>query len=290
MTSNTPKAQAIGAELRSAREASGLSMRQVAEKLDVSHVSIHRWEIGQVVPRTEDVSSVLTVVGASTQLREEIIRLARDPDSQYWIASSLPDQQRQLATLLEIEREAISITTIAPLLVPGLLQTAGYARAIMVAAEVPASEVDMRVAVRLGRRDAITRETPAALHTVIGEWVLDQVIGDSKVMATQLRTLLQLAELPNVDLRVLPTRTGWNPALEGPFVLAEFANRQPLVHIENRRSGQFLHEPSDVQTYRLAIDKVWESALQSGHSLERIAHAAREAEQHAADDGAVAEV
>ena len=266
-------------------------MRQVAQKLDVSHVSIHRWEIGQVVPRPEDVSAVLTAVGASTQLREELIRLARDPDSQYWVASSLPDQQRQLATLLAIEREATTITTVDPLLMPGLLQTADYARAIMVAAEVPASEVDMRVAVRLGRREAITRDAPAALHTLIGEWVLDQRIGGSDVMAAQLRTLLELAERPNVDLRVLPTRSGWHPALEGPFVLAEFDERQPLVHIENRRSGQFFHEPDDVQTYRIAVGKVRESAMQPGPSMERIAESAREAERHAKpDDGALAEV
>lgn len=271
MSSNTPKAQAIGAALRKAREEPDLSMRDVAKQVGVSHVTLHRWETGQVIPKPEDIASVLTAVGARLQLRNELIALARDPDSQYWVAASLPDQQRQLATLLEIERVATRITTVSPLLVPGLLQTADYARAIMVAADVGPLNIDVRVAVRIGRREAITRDQPAQLRAVIGEWVLSHVIGGPEVMASQLRTITSLTERPNVDLRILPTRSDWHPALEGPFSLAEFADRTPVVHIENRRSGQFFHEPDDVAVYQVAADRVVAAALSPEDSLTLIA-------------------
>ncbi|GGI80884.1 hypothetical protein GCM10011581_17820 [Saccharopolyspora subtropica] len=277
MAGTTPKARALGAELRAAREAAGIGLRQLAEQLETSHATVSRWETGARSPKPEHVAAYLAKVGASAEQREQLVELARDPDGSHWLSVGMPEQQRQLAALLEIEREAKRITTVSPLLIPGLLQTAEYAREIMKTGGVPASEIDTRVAVRLGRRDAITRKNPAELRAFIGESVLYQLIGSAEIMTDQLEALLKYAELDNVELRIIPTRCGWHPGLEGPFSLAEFddRNRTPVVHLENRISGLFLHEPDEVSAYEIALDRVEEVAMSPDASSRLIADVIR---------------
>jgi transcriptional regulator with XRE-family HTH domain len=270
MAGTTPKARALGAELRRAREEAGFGLRQLAAQLGISHATVSRWENGARSPKPEDVAAYLAKVDASAEQRAQLVELARDPDGSHWLSVGMPDQHRQLSALLEIEREATSITTVSPLLVPGLLQTAEYAREIMISAEVPRDEVDMRVAVRIGRREALARKQPAELKAFIGESVLHQRIGGAVVMTDQLRALRKCGTMPNVDLRIIPMSSGWHPGLEGPFSLDEFAGRTPVVHLENRISALFLHEPDEVAAYRHAVDKVDEVAMGSSESAELI--------------------
>jgi hypothetical protein len=237
-------------------------------------VTIGRWERGEVVPRPEDVSALLAVLDVPADVREEIIVLARKPDDAHWLAVGMPEQHRQLSTLLDIESTARSITTVSPLLVPGLMQTADYARSIMRAAAVPRQEISTRVAVRIGRRDAITRSrAPVHLHAFIGELVLHQLIGGADVMAEQLRFLGELGSRGNIELRIIPLASDWHPGLEGPFALDEFTSRTPVVHLENRISGLFLHEQPEVEAYLDAIAKVRDAALDEENSSQLIADA-----------------
>jgi transcriptional regulator with XRE-family HTH domain len=272
MAGTTPKARAIGAELRRAREDAGLSARQLAIKLGVAHTTVGRWESGERGPRPTDVATVLTALGASNALREELVELSRDSDGRHWVASGLPEQQRALAALLELERDANRIVTISPLLVPGLLQTSGYARAIMIAAKVDPVEIETRVAVRLGRRDVITRrQRPVRFLAVVDETALHRNIGGRAVMLDQLRALDEASRWGNVELRIVPVDSGWHPALEGPFVFIEFADRPPVVQVENRRSALFFHEPMDVETYQQAIDRVIDVTMSPADTRGQIA-------------------
>lgn len=279
MAGTTPKARALGAELRKARERAGLGLRQLAAQLGTSHATVSRWETGARSPKPEDVAAYLAKVDASAELRAELVDLARDPDGSHWLSVGMPDQHRQLAALLEIERETTKITAVSPLLVPGLLQTGDYARAIMTVGEVPDDEIDMRVAVRLGRRDAIMRKNAAELRAFIGESVLHQLIGGPSVMADQFRALLKFSEMPNVELRIIPMRTEWHPGLEGPFSLDEFDDRTPVVHLENRVSALFLHEPEEVGAYLRAVDKIAEVAMSQEQSVELIGDAVTRTEK-----------
>jgi len=271
MAGTTPKARALGVELRKSREAAGYSVRQFAAMLDTSHATISRWETGQRTPTPEDVAAYLAKAGVSAVTRQQLVDLARDADGPHWLSVGMPEQQRQLAGLLEVERTANRITTVSTLLIPGLLQTGDYARAIMRAADVPASEIDTRVAVRLGRRDAITRRNPAQLVAFVAESVLHAEIGGPAVMLDQLHALLEHAERPNVELRVIPTKTDWHPGLDGPFSLVEASDRAPVVHLENRISGLFLHEPAEVEIYRVAVNRVSEVAMSAKDSATLIA-------------------
>ncbi|MEV0050866.1 DUF5753 domain-containing protein [Saccharopolyspora shandongensis] len=183
-----------------------------------------------------------------------------------------------MAALLDFERKASHITDVSPLLIPGLLQTGDYARAIMVTGEVPAAEVETRVLVRVGRREVLTRRNPAKLLALVGETAIRQKIGDLQVTLDQLQHLLTVAEWPNVDLHVIPSATGWHPALEGPFFLIDFDDEQPIVHLENRRAALFFHEEADVAAYRIAVDRVMRLAMDPAESMKFIAGVSRELE------------
>lgn len=277
-TNGTPRARALGARLRSARKAAGFTVRGLAEQLDLSHSAISRWETGARSPQTEDVASVLAAVGVSGKERAELLELARGTADSHWLSVRSGDRERQMAALLDFERKASTITDVSPLLVPGLLQTADYARAIMVAGGVPASQVETRVLVRVGRREVLTRRNPARLVALVGEAALRQEIGGRTVLIEQLRYLEEVARWPNVGLRVVPAAAGWSPALEGPFVFIASDLQLPIVHLENRRAGMFFHEPDDVEAYRDAVVKVEEVALNSEESSGFIADVIKELE------------
>jgi transcriptional regulator with XRE-family HTH domain len=277
----TPKARVLGAALREARKERDLSLRKLAAELGRDPGLLSRWETGKRVPQATDVAQILTFLGVTGDRYDEIIRMTQGTDAAQWLAVTLPEQRQHLAALLSFEDAADTITTVCPLLIPGLLQVSGYVRAIMVAGTVPSDEIATRVAVRIGRRDAITRRDPARLVAFIGEAALRQVIGGPEVMADQLAQLLEDAARPNIELRVVPFASGWHPGLEGPFTLIDpKADTQratmPVVHIENRRSGLFLHEKEDVNTYRQAVDAMLLSAMSSTDTAGLIADVIKE--------------
>lgn len=276
MVRTTPKALALGAQLRSARTASKLSLRELGRRLQVDHSVLSRYESGERSPEPEEVAAILALLGVNGGERERIIDLARDTGGSSWIAVGLPEQRAQLAALLDFEQMATEIVDVSPLLVPGLLQTGSYARAIMRAAGVPDDEVETRVAVRVGRRDVLMRERPAHLTALVGEAVLRQMVGGPKVMGEQLQHMLQMSQLPNVDLRVVSSKVDWHPGLDGPFVLMTLDKATSVVHLENRLSGLFLHEKGDLAAYQGAAEKVLRVAMSAEETAELIA---REAER-----------
>lgn len=275
----TPRSSAFGAKLRSARMEAGLTQQQLAERLGVQRPSISRYEDGSRIPDLETVSRLCDALVLDDQATAELIELARGGDSGPWLAITMREQQLQLEELLARERQAVRIVNVSPLLIPGLLQTSDYARAIMVRARVPADQIETRVAVRVGRREALTRREPAELLALIGESVLRQMIGGPQVMADQLRHLLRMAELPNVDMRIVPGDADWHPALEGPFVLDTLADGAAVVHLETRLSGLFLDEEKYVAPYRDAAEMVLREAMSAAASAELIAREAERIEE-----------
>lgn len=253
-----------------------MNLRTFAQRLERDPSVLSRWETGERTPAVDQVAKMLTLLDVSSDTYDEIISLTRGTYDSRWLAVTLPEQRQQLATLLDLEQTAARITTTSPLLVPGLLQTAGYIRGIMSVA-VPANEVTTRVAVRIGRKEVLTRSEPVSLVAIVGEGALRQRIGTRQVMAEQMRHLLDMAKRANVEIRVLGYDTGWHPALEGPFnVLDPLPGEQNIavVHLENRRSGLFLHEEDDVDTYRQAAEMVCSLAMSPKDSLGLIAELA----------------
>lgn len=257
----TPKARALGTELRRAREERKVTTRDLAERIGRNHGEISRWETGDRTPKPEHVAQVLTALGIVGRPFDEIMSLAHDVTAPLWVAASLPAQRQQMATLLELEQTAVMITEVLLSLIPGLLQTRNYANAIMSVGNLPADEATTRVAIRMGRRDAITKDDPLNYTAFIGQAAVYQNIGGKSVMAEQLGYLLKMAEQPHITVRIMPFACGWHPGLDGPFFYIQPADQPAIVHVELRRSSIFLHEEEAVDAYRQALDLIDKMAL-----------------------------
>src|SRR5690348_1164037 len=137
------------------------------------------------------------------------------------------------------------------------------------------SEIESRIATRIGRRQALTKHNPAKLVALIGQAALTQEIGGRQVMIEQLRHLLEMGAYPNVELRIVPDRRGWHPGLEGEFTLLETplipASLTTIVCVGNRRTVLILHEDDDVADYRDASGRILGVSLPADKSAAFIA-------------------
>jgi transcriptional regulator with XRE-family HTH domain len=273
--SRTPKARALGAALRQAREEKKLLLRELGAAISRDIGVISRWETGERTPKPEQVAQILTKLGIGGERYDEIMTLAYGTNESQWVAFTLPEQRQQMAAYVDWEQSASRIVEVAPLLVPGLLQTSDYTKAIMTAAGVPTSEIALRVTTRIGRRETITKPKPTQLLVLLGQGALNQDIGGKRAMVEQLRHLLEMSARPNIELRIVPDHRGWHPGLEGAFALIESrranANKASIVFVGNRRSVLMLHEDRDVDAYKRAIDRIMAVSLQQDDSLKLIA-------------------
>ncbi|WP_257786111.1 helix-turn-helix domain-containing protein [Actinoalloteichus hymeniacidonis] len=268
---------ALGAALRELRQSSGLSQHQVAQQTGLEKSSIGRWERGDRVPRPEDTATYLAAVHCSPTEREELLSMTRDAahDDSSWVTTGIPDGAKARAALQRFESLALHITDAEPLLIPGLLQTSEYARAMMSAGGIPATEIEPRLQLRSQRQGILSGATPKALTVFLGAGALDQQIGGPAVMAAQLRQLVELGKRPNIVVRVVPHAAGWTPLLEGSFVLFEFHKGVHIVHLEHHRSSLFLHRQSDVAAYQRAAVSLGTIAMAETTSLDLVADRAR---------------
>lgn len=251
-TADTPRARQLGAELKALRNAAKMTTTQLGHLLERSHSHISRWENGKLIPTTEDTAAVLAVLGVTGPRRERLLALARDAADPNWVA---PGLDRQLAALMEYEKTAVRIVNVEPLMIPGLLQTADYARSIMIGAGATRRDADERVEHRMGRKSAIARKG-VEFTAVIGAHALYFPPCPENVMTKQLRHLLTMAERPNITIVALPLECEYSPALEGPFVLLEFEKSKPVVQLEHYRSTTTITDARDVRDYQQAADDI----------------------------------
>lgn len=228
------------------------------------------WEKGHRLPSVEDVSAILALLGVTGEKRDRIRTLARNAREPNWLASS-----SALTGLLTFEKAATKITTWSPLLIPGLLQTPDYIRAIMEASSVPIEEADKRLRIRLQRQSILTRREPVALHALIGEWALRESIGNPDIMSDQADYLLAMAQRANVSVHIVPAGTGYHPGLVGPFEIYEFTSSPPIILAESIKSCAFLHESEQTLGYQRAAKLLGKRALSEAAArqlLEETAH------------------
>jgi transcriptional regulator with XRE-family HTH domain len=264
----TARDRGLGAELRQAREQAKIGLRKLAGRLGWDPSRLSRIETGERSAKPEDVAAILVALDAALELRERLVAWAAEPNGHSWSPITIPEQQQHLSAYLEFERTAKKITEVVLGVIPGLLQTPDYARAIISRESAP-PDVEQRVAIRLGRREVLQRAEPLELVAVIGEPALDSNVGGDAVMVDQLRHLQKMSA--SVDIRVIPTRSDWHPAMVNNFALFEFAAASPIVHIETRWSGLYLHEEADVDLHRDAVERVLAAALSPQLSAETVA-------------------
>ncbi|SDP02516.1 transcriptional regulator, XRE family [Actinopolyspora xinjiangensis] len=255
---SSARARGLGAELRQLRKNANLEAQEVGRRLGWSKSTMSRVESGARRVDEADVSAILAIIGVTGQERERLLNMAREIDQPGWWETSDSGLPAQLKALLSFEKDATRISESAVTLVPGLLQTASYTRALMLGGGVPEDAVEARVAVRRGRQDIIFQRTPAEVLALIDEGVLMREVGGPEVMAEQLRYLADTADRDNVDIRLLPFSA--HPGVDGSFLLLDFPKVRSIVHIEHHRSSAFLDEPDDVAAYVRLRDSLMSKA------------------------------
>lgn len=270
MNRNTSKAIALGARLRNARKANNLSQRALAKKIGIVHSLLSRNENGQRVPTRTEVIRILEPLHISEQDRREILAMTDDPSGSPLAVIELPERRVQLAALVEVEQMAREVVSWAPLIIPGLLQVSSYTRTIMESARIPDEEIATRVAVRMGRRDILTRRNPVRYTALIGEAVLNQKIGTREVMAEQFDHLLMMSAHENVDLRIVPTAIGWHRGLGGAFMVLK-CDGTTFAHLENPVSSVFVQDADTVAGFEACVPELLKVAMSAEQSFELIA-------------------
>jgi len=283
--SPTVRRRRLAAELHRLRDRVGLTGDQVAERLGWSPSKVSRIENTRSGIKVSDAQRLLDLYGVAGAHREELVALAREAERKGWwdaYSGALPGEY---AALIGLEAEAELAWNWEPQIVPGLLQTEEYARAVIRAhmgatATVPPGEIERRVAARMARQEVLTRAQPLQLTVALDESVLLRRFGDDSVMGGQLARLAQVSELPNVKLRVLPL-AGSHPIGTGGFVLLQFNQvhktaLRDVVYLENLSGSLYVEDEAETYQYRLAFGRLVEDCLDSARSRELVSRVARE--------------
>lgn len=290
MTGSTVPRRQLGRYLRDLRQQQRLTVRTAAERLEWSEAKIWRIETGQVSLRSLDVEAMCRIYGASATLTEALMGLARETKARGWWHAYGDVIPEGFDLYIGLEEAASSLAWYESELIPGLLQTEAYAHTLIEADNpgVGGEEIDRRVHVRLARQALLTRRTAAPqLRIVLNEAIVKRPIGGTAVMREQLRRLLEVGELPNVSLRMMPFDIGLHPGvMSGPFVILRFPRNgdgretePPTVYVDGFTGALYLDKPGEIDRYDKAFAGVQDSALPEGPSRAMIHQAARELEE-----------
>jgi transcriptional regulator with XRE-family HTH domain len=275
--SPTIRRRRLGAELRHRREAAGVTIEFVAERLECSASKISRIETGHTTAGVRDVRDMLELYGVGGAEAEEIIQIAREARQKGWWH---PYTQVLSGAYVGLEAAAGSIRAYEQQVIPGLLQTEEYARALLRSArpDITAGEIEQRVRVRLGRQSLLSQDDPIDLWVVLDETVLSRPVGGDAVMRAQLRRLVEAADLPNVTLQILPFDIGAHAGMDGTFTILGFpeASDPDVVYAENAAGGLFLEKRDDLQKYIFIFDNIRAAAIPPEESVALIAKLAEE--------------
>jgi len=257
----TVRRMLLGAQLRRLRTEAGISREDAGEAVRASAWKIHRLENGQVGYKERDVTDLLTRYGVADPVEiATFISMAREANMPGWwnpYSDVLPQWFR---AYVDLEAVAAQIRTYEGQLVPGLLQTAEYMRAVMRGAllDDTAEEVERRVVTRLTRQQLLTHDDGPRLWAVVDEAALRRPAGGSQVMRGQLERLTDATRLANVTLQVLPLTAGVHPAMTGAFSILRFADQElpDVVYVEHLTNALYLDKRDDVDQYLHVIDRI----------------------------------
>ncbi|MFF9350958.1 helix-turn-helix domain-containing protein [Streptomyces sp. NPDC014734] len=284
-TGSTVPRRQLGRNLRDLRNRARLTVRAAASKLEWSEAKMWRIETGQTALRSLDVQAMCLVYGAPPDLTEALMGLAKETKARGWwqaYGDSIPEG---FNVYVGLEEAAENLAVYETDLVPGQLQTEGYAREIIRThiRGISDADLDGRARLRIERQSRLTRAMdPPVLRVVLGEAVLRRPVGGPEVMAQQLAHLVYVAGLPNIAIRVVPFAAGMHSGVvTGPFVILRFpltgdgaATEPPTVYSDGYTGGLYLDKEREVQQYDAAFADIWEASLDEQASRRLISEVA----------------
>ena len=276
MTTRTPtgRRRRLGAELRRLREAAGLTIDRVAEELECSPSKVSRIETGQVSATPRDVRDMLGLYRVDDARLEAMVQVAREARQRGWWQKFV-DVPDGVPAYVGLEAAATSIDVYMSLIVPALLQTPDYARAVIAAVrpDLPASEIDRRVELRLRRQELLDQERPPVMRVLLDDTLLRRPVGGPAVLAAQRRRLLADADRPAITIQVLDVAAGAHAGMDGPFTIFGFPApaERDVVALDSAADALYLEGPEDVARYRRVFELLLPAALPPEASAQLIA-------------------
>ncbi len=264
------RSRRLAITLRKLRRATGMTGADVAKSVDMSGSKISRVESAESGIYLDDVEKLLDFYGVTKKQRVYLLDLARHAEQLGLLRINNTNLPEDWQTWADFEDEAGSLLHFQPLVIPGLLQTAEYARTLIKATGhgLTDDQVDALVASRIARQGLLNRANPLRFHVIIDQSAVERPFGGPGAHARQVRHLADISELDNVTVQVLPTAAGLNAGLNGPFVILEYDDDPSLVLLENKISSIFLDEPEQIEVFEAMWSDLRELALGSGETVE----------------------
>lgn len=249
-TPATPRSRRLGRELRRLRDAAGLTLEAAGRQVGSSGSRIQRIESGDIKVRPGDVMELLVSYGVPIdgEPGQSLLTMARELREAGWW-QRLDTLPPRYATMIAYEEEATEIRNFEPVLIPGLLQTEAYARAVIsVGQETNGEIIEQRVQARMQRQAVLTRkQNRPKLDVVISEAALMVEVGGLDVMREQLDHLVSVAARANITIQVLRFAAGAHMADHGGFIILGLNGDPPLGYIDTLAGSLFLEAPDDLR-------------------------------------------
>jgi transcriptional regulator with XRE-family HTH domain len=270
--SPTVRRRELGALLRALRNEKGLTVEQVATSLMCSPSKVSRMETGHGAATPRDIRDLCNLYGVTGEAeRDQLMSLAREGKRAGWWQGYDLDY---FATYVGLEAEATGIRYFQSTIVPGLMQTPAYARA-MHEAGIPKftpERIDQLIEVRLTRQRVLVRKPPVRLEVILDEAVLHRLVGGAEVMKGQLDRLIEMSNQPNVSIQVIPYSAGAHPAMDSTFNILEFTGSvSSVVYVEGLVGWIYVERPPDVDRYQQVFEHLRTVASSPRESIELIA-------------------
>lgn len=266
---NRASVRELGDLLREHREAAGLTLRDVAPKLGRSIAHLHRIETGVRGCTSEtEVVHYLASCGARYQDVERLVMVCREAadDRGYWLSPHGQWMTDSLRSLIFHEATAERCVSYEPEVIPGLLQTEPYIRALFAREDISEADRDAWVRARLERQRILFRNNPAKFTFFVHERALRLEVGDYRIMAEQLLAMVFFADQRNITVRVVPSATRHRGLFGGSFLLLAYPRFRSLVFLDGPVTGLFIEDPEYVAAYRSLFPQIAKAALSAGES------------------------
>lgn len=269
-SSPTVRRRQLGMELQRLREAARKSQDEAGQWIGVSASQVSKYETGDRKVKVGYVRSLCELYDVDAPHKEFLVHLAQESDQRGWWAdygNTVPEWYKYF---LGFETAAEQMYTYHSELLPGLLQIPDYIRGL--ADDTPADELDRIIKIRSTRQERLTdASSPLQLRAILNEAVFRRDVGGREVMVRQLRHLIEMAELPNITIQILPFEVGYHPAMASSFSLLRFPQTPAMdsVFIDLRDGVLYIEKPSDVEGYVKDFDRLSSSfALRESQTKE----------------------
>jgi hypothetical protein len=251
----------LGTQMRKLRQARGISPEAAGYAIRASASKISRLERGRGPCKERDIADLLTFYGVhGEEERAALLRLAAESNTPGWWHHYTDILPGWLESYVALEEAASRIRTYEIQFVPGLLQTEDYARTLITRGnpKATAQEIDRRVALRMARQAILSRPGAPQYWAVVHEETLWRPFGSRQLMRSQIEHLLAATQLPNVTLRVVPSRAETVAGEGGPFTILRFSEPElpDVVYLEHLTSAIYLDKHSDLDHYLAAMDRL----------------------------------